>query len=353
MKKIIIAILIMIIMPVHALGYELPQMEGEERFNETAKQVESGDFKLDPAKILTSVANHFVKEIKESSGEIALLLIVAAMSGIVGAITGGFGDKGGGEAAFFACFTLMSTAALNCFNTALEYGTQVIDTMSVFINKLSPLLMIALLSCGKVTSANTFHPVLSAAVYIISIIIQSCLVPLITFSAVLSVAGNINSKMQISNFTKVVRSLSKWLMAAIITIFTGISAVYGFSAPALDAVSAKALKFAVGSMIPVVGNFLSDTLETVVSGTRLMKNAMGVSGIVMLCVICVTPAIKIAVMQLMLKMTAAIAEPVADKRISSMLWEMSEAITVIFAVVVMTAVLFIVDISIIIASTNG
>lgn len=84
-----------------------------------------------------------------------------------------------------------------------------------------------------------------------------------------------------------------------------------------------------------------------------MKNAMGVSGIVMLCVICVTPAIKIAVMQLMLKMTAAIAEPVADKRISSMLWEMSEAITVIFAVVVMTAVLFIVDISIIIASTNG
>ena len=84
-----------------------------------------------------------------------------------------------------------------------------------------------------------------------------------------------------------VKSISKWLMAAIITIFTGISAIYGFSSPALDAVSGKAVKFAVGSLVPVVGTFLSDTLETVVSGTRLMKNAVGTSGIIVMCVICV------------------------------------------------------------------
>ena len=188
---------------------------------------------------------------------------------------------------------------------------------------------------------------------IISIILRNCLVPLLTFGAVLSVAGNINSKMQISNFTRVIRSISKWLMAAVITVFTGISAVYGFSAPALDAVSAKAVKFAVGSMVPVVGGFLSDSLETVISGTRLMKNAVGVSGIVIMCVICITPAVKIAVMQLMLKLTAALVEPLTDKRISKMLWDISEAIITVFAMVVMTAVLFVISIAIILAATNA
>ena len=38
---------------------------------------------------------------------------------------------------------------------------------------------------------------------------------------------------QLSGFCKVVKSISKRVMAAIITIFTGISAIYGFLHPHL------------------------------------------------------------------------------------------------------------------------
>lgn len=353
MKNIIIALIFIMLMPLTVFAYEIPEMEGEDKFNETVIQVANGEFKPDIPKIFAFLSDLIFGEIRNVASDIVVLLVIAAMSGTINALTGAFGEKGGGEAAFFACFTLMSTAALRCFNTALGYGVNVIDTMGIFINKLSPILMITLIASGKVTSASTFSPVFSAAVYVISIILRNCLVPLLTFGAVLSVAGNINSKMQISNFTRVIRSISKWLMAAVITVFTGISAVYGFSAPALDAVSAKAVKFAVGSMVPVVGGFLSDSLETVISGTRLMKNAVGVSGIVIMCVICITPAVKIAVMQLMLKLTAALVEPLTDKRISKMLWDISEAIITVFAMVVMTAVLFVISIAIILAATNA
>ena len=352
MKKILIILMLFIVIPLNAGAYEVPQMEGEERFNETVRQVSEGDFAVDIPKIFGFLSDLIFKEIRNTASDIVILLVVAAMSGTVNALTGAFGEKGGGEAAFFACFTLMSTAAIKCFNTALGYGIDVIDAMGVFINKLSPILMITLIASGKVTSASAFSPVFSGAVYVISVILRSCLVPLLTFGAVLSVAGNINSKMQISNFTRVIRSLSKWLMAAVITVFTGISAIYGFSAPALDALSAKAVKFAVGSMVPVVGNFLSDSLETVISGTRLMKNSVGVSGIVVMCIICVTPVVKIGIMQLMLKLTAAIVEPLTDRRISKMLWDISEAIITVFALVVMTAVLFMISVSIILAATN-
>lgn len=353
MKKFFIILIFIIFIPVTVYAYEVPELDGEDGFNETVTQTVNGELNLNPVKILNAAAEMLIKEIKSSAAEIVILLSAAAMSGVVNVLTGSFGNKSSGEAAFFACFTLMSAAALRCFNAALLCGTAAIEAMSIFTDKLSPLLMIVLIACGKVTSANTFQPVLSASVYIISLILKNCLVPLITFGAVLSVAGNINDKMQISNFTRVVRSLSKWLMAAIITVFTGISAVYGFSAPALDAVSAKAVKFAVGSMVPVVGTFLSDTLETVISGTRLMKNAVGVSGIITLCVMCAVPIMKIVIMQFMLKAAAALAEPLTDSRISKMLWGVSESITSVFAVVVMTAVLFMINIGIIIAATGG
>ncbi len=169
----------------------------------------------------------------------------------------------------------------------------------------------------------------------------------------MAVAGNISDRVQLSGFCKVVKSLAKWLMAAIITIFTGISAIYGFSVPALDAVSGKAVKFAVGSLVPVVGTFLSDTLETVLSGTRLVKNAVGTAGMIVMCTICIIPILKIGVIQLMLKLTSAIAEPLTDKRISSMMWEVSESVTTVFAVVVMVAVLFLINIALMMAVTSG
>lgn len=353
MKKLFIILIFIFFLPTASYAYDLPSLDGEVGFNETLEQTVNGKLSLSPAKILSKGAEMLVGEIKDSAAEIILLLSAAALSGIVNVLTSSFGNKSSGEAAFFACFTLMSASALRCFNSALACGTAAIEAMSIFTDKLSPLLMLVLIACGKVTSANMFRPVMSASVYIISLVLKNCLVPLITFGAVLSVAGNINDKMHISGFTRVIKSLSKWLIAAIITVFTAISAVYGFSAPALDAVSAKAVKFAVGSMVPVVGTFLSDTLETVISGAKLMKNAVGVSGIITLFSLCAVPIIKITVIQFMLKITASLAEPLTDARIGKMLWDISEAITSVFAIVVMTAVLFMINIGIIIAATGG
>ncbi len=87
----------------------------------------------------------------------------------------------------------MSAAAIKCFGTAMEYGTTVVTAMTDFITKFSPLLMIMIATSGKkAVSASTFQPVMSAAVYVVSIIIEKCLVPLIAFSSVLAVAGGIS-----------------------------------------------------------------------------------------------------------------------------------------------------------------
>jgi stage III sporulation protein AE len=349
--SLLIALCMIFAIPAHA-ETERPYLQGEDSFNQTVDEVVDGQFSLNPIKLINLLKDDLVREIKESASDIAVFLSLAAMSGVIGVLNSAFENKSSGETAFFACFTLMSAAAVNCFTVALGYGMDVISAMSGFITKLSPLLSITLLSCGAVTSAASFHPVLSAAVYVITIVVEKCLMPLICFGAILSIAGNVSDKVQLSGFCRVVKSAARWIMAAVVTIFTGISAIYGFSAPALDAVSAKTVKFAVGSLVPVVGSFLSDTLETVVSGTRLMKNAVGVSGIVVVCAICAIPVLKIGAMQLMMRIAAAVVEPITDKRISAMLWEISETVTTIFGMVIMTAVLFIINISIILAVTS-
>ena len=84
-----------------------------------------------------------------------------------------------------------------------------------------------------------------------------------------------------------------------------------------------------------------------------MKNSVGTAGIIVLLSACIIPVIKIGIIQLVLRLAAAVAEPVTDARISRMLWEVSEAVTAVFGVVIMTAVLFLINISMIMLFTSG
>jgi len=166
------------------------------------------------------------------------------------------------------------------------------------------------------------------------------------------VAGNIGGENRISGLCRTVGSVNKWIMTAVVTVFTGISALYGFNAPALDTLTAKTMKFAAGTLVPVVGGFLAETLETVVSGSRLMKNAVGTAGVIALCAMCLVPIVKVGIIHLMLRLASALSEPVADKRISAMLGDCASAVGGIFAAVVMTAVLFVLNICVMIAATS-
>ena len=352
MKRIILILALLLLTPLSAHALEIPQIEGYTIFEDTAREIISGKFSLDAVGILGNILASATDEMKSFSATAAAMLVMAILSSTAATLNSAIGGKSSAQAAFFTFFTTISGLALVCFSKALGYATEVVFSMTSFMTKLTPVIIMMLFTCCKSASAAAFEPVLSATVFVAAEVIQRCLVPLITFSAVLSVAGNVGDKNSISGFVRIIKSITKWIMALVITVFTGVNTIYGFTAPALDAVGARAMKFAVGSLVPVVGGFLSDTLDTVASSATVMKNTVGVSGIVVMCIICIAPIIKIGIMQLMLKLISAVVEPITDKRICSMLWDMSDAVTAVFGVVVLTAVLFLINICIILRVTG-
>ena len=341
----------MAIFSVPVFAAELPYIEGENLFNQTAEQMARGEFSLSPVGIINTLWGMVTKELSAEAHFLLTIIIMAVTSSVTTVLSNSFGEKTSGEAAFFASFALMSALALKSFSVALEYTSSVVQMMCAFITKLTPVVIMALAACGKIASAAAFEPVLSGAVYVVSVFVQRLLTPLTVFGAMLSVSSNISDSVRLGGFSRMINSVSKWLMAAIITLFTGVNAIYGMNAPALDAISAKAAKFAIGSLVPVVGGFLSDTLETVVSGARLMKNTAGSAGIVALVGICLVPVIKIGIIVFMLRISSALCEPITDKRISQMLSQISSAVTTLFAITIMVAVLFVINITILLSFT--
>lgn len=351
MKKIIYLILILLFACTFAYADDEIYIKGEDEYNQNVRDIVSGDFSLNPISLLNSIKNMFIEEITTNKTLILNIIMIAAVSGILNIIQSSFGNGGSSDAAFFSCFTLTAISVSQLLSSVIGYGADVIKHLTGFVTKICPVITILLVSCGKVASASSFYPVLSSAIYIVSFIIDKFIVPLIYLSAILGIVNNISERIQLKNLCNLIKTFSKWILTGILTIFTGINAIYGFSVPVLDAVSLKALKFTVGSCVPVVGGLVSDTVETVLSSTKLMKNAVGTAGIISLITICFIPIIKLAVIIFMLKLASAAAEPLTDKRIANMISDIVTPVTMVFSMVVSTAMLFIISVAIIMGAT--
>lgn len=351
MKKSLITLFIMFMLfipSVYAID-DYTSMNGEPLFNDTVKEIASGDLSLNPKDILNYIIDTFMYEIRSSRSLILSVFVIALISGILNSVSQ---DKGVSNAAFFVCFCLMSIAVTKIITITAGYGTDVINNMNTFVTKLAPMLSILLVTSGYSVSAASFYPVFSASVYFICMIAEKCIIPLIYTSCVIGILNNMSGKIHLNNFNNLIKSVSKWVLTASLTIFTGINAIYGFCAPSVDGIAMKTAKFAVGSMVPVVGGFVADSIETVISGTKLMKNSVGTAGIIILLTTCAVPIIKVTAVMITLRISSALIEPISDKRYSDMLMEASDAVTSVFAMMITVAILFIISIAIIIGTTN-
>ena len=352
MKRIIFIIttIILLITPNVLADENYTRIEGEDFFNETVTELSTGSFKITPERVLDYTLDLLFSELSKSRSLIISIFIIALLSGTLNVINT---DKTSATStAYFLCFSLMSVAVIKLISISVGYGTEVIDEMSDFVTKLAPIMTVLLVSSGYTTSATTFYPVFTSSIYLICLIINKCIVPMIYAGCIIGIANNLSNYVNLNHLGNMLKSFSKWLLVASLTIFSGINGIYGFCTPSLDNLGIKTAKFAVGSIIPVVGNFLSESIETVLTGTRLMKNAVGTSGIISLLVICAMPCIKIAVIMISLKISAELIEPISDKKYADMLNEAAAGVTMMFASLLCVAILFILSIAIIIGATN-
>lgn len=351
MKRLvmIITFAILLFIPPASAADSYTEIEDEDFFNDTVNTVMQGKLSLIPGDIIKYITDTLMYEIRSSKGLILSVFVIALISGVLNSVSV---DNGTSNAAFFVCFCLITIAVTKIITVTAGYGSDVINEMCTFVTKLAPMLGILLATSGYTASAASFYPIFSASVYFICLITERCILPLIYTSCVIGILDNLSGKIHLNNFNRLIKSLSKWILTGSLTIFTGINAIYGFCAPSVDGVAMRTAKFAVGSMVPVVGGFVADSIETVISGTRLMKNSVGTAGIIAILTACAVPAIKIAAVMLMLKISSALIEPLSDKRYSDMIMEAADAVTTVFGMMIAVAILFIISIAIIIGTTN-
>ena len=111
----------------------------------------------------------------------------------------------------------------------------------------------------------------------------------------------------------------------------------------------KTAKFVTGNFIPVVGRMFTEAADTVISASGLLKNTVGIIGLVILCLIVAFPAIQIFCIAFIYKFAAAVLQPVGGAIIQC-LDIIGRSIIYVFACLAIVSFMFFLSITIIIAA---
>lgn len=149
--------------------------------------------------------------------------------------------------------------------------------------------------------------------------ISSVLLPLILIGTALGIISKVSDKVQIGKISKYFKTSTIWALGILLTLFVGILSLEGTLSSSVDGITAKTAKAAVSNFIPVVGKILGDAVDTVIGCSNILKNAVGLVGVIVVIGICILPIIKLAILMWAYYIASAIIEPVADEKIVSLL----------------------------------
>ena len=375
MKKIILIVMMLLFIPIRVQAYEVgegnnindKQVEGLYQYINNMKTeyellhdinikdyvnsyIKTGKDPITFDKVLKALFTYSMKEVAASLKFMAILIVIAIVCALLTNLESAFSNDSVTNIAFFACYAILIIIMAKSFYVGVDIARTTIMKLSEFMMALMPVLLMLLASVGGVTEAVTVDPIIVGVIAVSSKIFIGIIIPIICMSFVMQFVSNVSSEYKINKLSKLFNQVALWGQGIILTVFIGIITIRGISSKTMDVVAVKTSKFVVDNFVPIVGKSLSDAVSTVAGYSLLLKSALSSIGLIIILIILAYPVIKILMMVLIYKLTAALIEPISDSRLVKCIGAAGDSLILIMSSLIGVSVMFFILISIVAAA---
>ena len=321
--------------------------DAEELFNSAVKG------NLDNSKILKYITNILGDNLKDALNMIAGIIVVIIIHSILRTISENLGNEEVAKIAYFVQYVLIVTLVMTNFSKVIADIKVAISDLTSFSNTLIPLLTTLMIATGNAVTSNMIEPILLLVITFIGNFITNVLIPIILVSTALGIVSKISDYTQVEKLSKFLKKGSLWVLTTVLTLFMSMATLEGGITSGLDGMTLKAGKSLVSNAIPVVGGILGDAIDTVLGYSNIIKNAVGIVGIFVIICICIKPILNLTALTITYYLGAALCEPIADKKIVSLIEQMGGTFKAFLAIMFTITAMLIVGIAIVMRISNS
>lgn len=315
-------------------------------------ELNSGKLQVDGREVINLLLKLLLGEVYTGLSLMAVVLAMAVLSSYLGELKSGFGADSVSECAFFVCYIIIAGTSATVFYEAVECAAGAVDRVAFFMRVLVPVMITVMMTSGAVISAATLEPALLAMIEVAVFVIESVFIPAVLISTALSIVGGMSDRFKTDRLVNLLNNSVRWGLSITLTVFVSLAGLKSIAASGADGLTVRLSKFAASNLVPVVGGILSESAETVMNCSAVIKNSVGILGIICIVIIALGPVLKLGSLLILMRLTAAVAEPVSDSKIVGCLSRLASSVSVLFSMVAAVMVMFIMVVTIIINAGN-
>ena len=244
----------------------------------------------------------------------ASILLVVVLCGAVesfGGKTAAYVPMAGGLAV-----TLLTAGDLS---ELIGLGNSTVGELSTFSKVLLPTLAAATAVSGSAATASMQQVTTVFLVSLLVSLIDSLLMPFCYLYIGTLAAGVCLGERRLSAMADGMKKGITWILTTTLLLFTIYLSVSRVLTGATDAAAVKVTKAAISGVVPVVGGIISEVSESVLAGAGVVKNTIGVFGMLAVLGLCVGPFLRLGVQYLLYKGVAFLSGAVGDETLCKLI----------------------------------
>lgn len=302
--------------------YDLLDVEGTEKIlNETG-------IHIDFSKLLDDIVHGNGKHVRELLfamikealvGELILnktlmfqIVTIVLLGSIFVNLATSFGTGFVSENGFYITYLIITSIMLVSFVSTMEMVQSTIENVLTTVKIMVPLYALAMNFVGQTMSSVGMYEMVMVGIWIVQVIILRFIIPMIKFYVIISLINNLNQEDNFSKMGILVMNIINWVLKTVVYFIVGLNIIKGLIEPHIDALGRNTVN-RLATLVPG-GGIVSALTGTFLGAGVVVKNSIGVVGIVILICVVMIPIVKLMLIMLTVRITSVMIQPIGEKR---------------------------------------
>ena len=340
-------------------GYDLSEIDkivsdsgySSQSFSDMVSRLLSGDSEGVFLEIFSLAGDKLFGEISYNKETILQVILIAVAAALLYQLSSIFMSSRMSDMGFFAVYTLLLVVLMGAFSVNTRIATDVMEMLLGFMKCLIPAFFLAVGASGGMTASVGMYEIALVSIMAVEYVLLYFVIPAINVYIVILLLNNILDEDYLSKFASVIETIISWAIKMVPTIALAINVISSVVLPTIDYTKARGYRKIFG-LIPGIGGSLDAFVDIMAGSGALIKNAIGGAALICILVIMVVPIIKLLVFNIMYKVTAAVVQPISDKRVTSSVDVMAKGANLLYKTILSCGLLFFLSIAIVCLGTG-
>lgn len=245
---------------------------------------------------------------------------------------------------------LVATVVLVKLTSTVSLASMAISVASNFVYAFIPVFCSIVVASGGITTGVSTNTTLLILAQGLSFISSNVFMPIVNCYLALGVTSSLRYELNLDKLLSSLKKIITTCISFVSGVFVSVLSVKTAVAGRADMLGLRSIRFAINSVVPVIGSSISEGLLSIQAYSSLIKSSVGIVGVVAVVLVFLPSIIEVVLWRISLTLCVIVSDIFGDKSVSAVLNAFLNTLLLINVILILSMVTTVISFGILIAA---